>query len=139
MQIVDMNAILHGAKTELIRCANGLAAANSAARQPGGETIRIVVAPSGLVGITAISDWRAAKLASPNNERALEQPARFQIPQQRRSRLVDAPGHVRVDTIIIRMGGIPIIRARAASENLDEPDTALDQSPRDQTVFRVDA
>src|SRR5437870_3327194 len=109
-----MDALLNRPEAELVRGANDLAASDAAACQPGGEAIRVVVAPGRLVGVTAVCDGRAAKLAAPDYQCLLQKPAGFQVLEQACDRLIHALGHASVCLVVLGMGVIPVIHPRTA-------------------------
>ena len=70
VEIVHRDDFVHGAVTEFIGRAVGHAAANSAAREPHGEALGIVVAT-----VAALGEGRAAELAGPQEQRVVEESA----------------------------------------------------------------
>src|SRR5262245_14536052 len=74
MKIVDTDAILHGFITNLIRLAITHAAFDASAGHPRHETIWIVIAPA-----IALRNGHPAKLATPDDQRAVPQATAFQI------------------------------------------------------------
>src|SRR5207237_1002203 len=79
VKVVDVDALLAGAESELVSRADGPSALDAAAGQPGREAVRIVVASRAFVGVTTVGNRGASKLAAPNDQRAVKQTARFQI------------------------------------------------------------
>ena len=77
VQIVDVEFVFHRVEAEVVSRADALTAAHPAAGHPHRETARVVVAAAGL-----LSHRRAAKLTTPNDERLVEQAARFQIGEE---------------------------------------------------------
>jgi hypothetical protein len=67
VQIVNVNAILHGIPAELIRFAVRHSASHTTSSAPHGETVRVVVSAIGSLG-----RGRAAKLTSPDNQSIFE-------------------------------------------------------------------
>src|SRR5262249_26869542 len=82
VQIVDVNAIRHRFGAEFIRRAVNRAALDSTTREPGAESLVIVVA-SRIVVSVAVASWFAAKFSTPNDQRAVQQTSLFQIFQKR--------------------------------------------------------
>src|SRR2546425_8083181 len=68
VEIVNVDPIFDRAETKFVGGADDFAAPNAASGQPGGEAVGIVVAPGGLVRITAVGDRCPAKFAAPNDE-----------------------------------------------------------------------
>ena len=66
VQVVDVDFVFHCAEAEVIRRANGLAAANAAAGHPDAETVRAMV-----TALVALQHRCATELAAPHNERAV--------------------------------------------------------------------
>ena len=66
---------------------------------------------------------------------SVEQAARFQVLVSRPAiGPVGHPGHGAVGLVVLGVRGVPVVRAGAAGEDLDEADAALDQPPGDQAV-----
>src|SRR5579871_3276806 len=98
MEIMDADALLHGAKAKLIGGADGLAALDSAAGQPHGEPIWIVIA-----SLSALRHRRAAKLATPYHQRRIEQAALLEIGEKRRDGTIHVSAHlfvIAVDVVV---------------------------------------
>src|SRR5205814_887325 len=133
VKVVDVDALLAGAESELVSRADGPPALHAATGEPGREAVRIVVASRAFVGVTAVGNRGASKLAAPHDQRAVEQTARFQILQQGRGWAIDAPGHGRVDPDVIRVSVVPIVTAGAAGKDLDETHASLDEPSGAQT------
>ena len=70
VQIVKVHAVFHRGNTVFVGRAIGHAALHAAAGHPEGESGGVVVAPVRLLDVR-----RAAELATPNNQRLLEQTA----------------------------------------------------------------
>ncbi len=62
MKVVDMEFVFDGTKAEFIRCANGLAAFDAAARHPHGEARRVVIS-----AIAFFAHGSTAEFATPHN------------------------------------------------------------------------
>src|SRR5262249_32829207 len=87
--------------------------------------------------IGTLRERRSTEFAGPNNERLLEQAARFEIGEQARYRLIDGARIVFVTLLQIRML-IPAIAARWGAGQFDEAHTAFNQPSRDQTLSAKD-
>jgi phytoene dehydrogenase-like protein len=89
VQVVHRDDFLDGAVTELVGRAVGHAAAHAAACHPDGEALRIVVAT-----IATLRERRAPKLAGPQQQRVIEEPARLEVADERGDLLVGSfPNH----------------------------------------------
>ena len=92
VQVVHVNLVLHRAEAELVRLPESHAAAHAPSGQPGAETVRVVTAPEAVRIARAVLQIlivrRAPELARPDQQRFVEQPARLEIVDQRRDRLV---------------------------------------------------
>ena len=77
MKIVDVDTVLARAESKLVSRPDGLPALDPAAREPGCESIRIVVASGPFVGITAVGNRCASEFTASNDQCAVEQTARF--------------------------------------------------------------
>jgi hypothetical protein len=74
MQVVHVDFVLDGGKSELIRRPDGLAALDASPRHPNAEASRIVIAAR-----STLAGRRAAELAAPDDERLVEQAAGFEV------------------------------------------------------------
>ena len=74
MDVVDMRLLLGCTQANGVRAADDLSALGPAPREPHAESMRIVVA-----AIAAFAHGHAAKFAAPDDERAVEQAARFEV------------------------------------------------------------
>src|SRR5437867_1634137 len=88
VQIMDMHFVFDRGRAEFISRAIDHAATNAAAREDSGESLGIVVA-SGIVIAIAVPDRFAAKFSTPDDERAVEKIALFQVGDERSQGLVD--------------------------------------------------
>src|SRR5690348_2860331 len=98
MYIEHMRAPLHGAQSDLVSSADHLPSLDSAAGHPNGEAPGIVIP-----AFTLFVKRRAAEFPAPDDERFFEEPARFEIGQQPRDRLVRDMAHLRVVAFKIRV------------------------------------
>ena len=88
VQVVNVDAIVDGAEAEVIAGAVGHAALDAAAGQPHGEAPAVVVAAVVVLGQRALAVDGASELAAPDDQRVVEQPALFEVFDQRGARLV---------------------------------------------------
>ena len=79
LQIMDVHRLLSDVDTVVIRLAVGDAAAHTAAGQPVGKTVRVMVSTVNLVCEFALTIDRAAEFATPDDERVLEHAALLEI------------------------------------------------------------
>jgi hypothetical protein len=84
VQVVYVNRVLAGFVAQFVGRTLGESALHAAAGEPERKALVVVVAA---VGVLAVR--RAAELASPDQERIVEQPALAQIGQQPRDRPID--------------------------------------------------
>src|SRR5207249_4014898 len=99
---------------------------DAAAGQPGGETPRVVIAAD-----AALAHRRAAELAAPDDQRAVQQAARLQVAEQPGDGPITLAAVAAVVALHVAVR-IPLA-ARAAVE-LHETHAALHQPPRQQAV-----
>ena len=79
LQIMDVHRLLSDVDTVVIRLAVGDTAAHTAAGQPVGETVRVMVSTVNLVCEFPLTIDRAAEFATPDDERVLEHAALLEI------------------------------------------------------------
>ena len=84
VKVVNVHRVFDGSEAEFVRCADHLAAFHAAPGHPDGKAVRTVVTPA-----FAFGGGRAAELATPNDQRAFQKPAHFEVLQQRRATAVD--------------------------------------------------
>src|SRR5262249_6130681 len=107
------------------------AAFNAATREPDRKRERIVIA-----SLRSLTARHAAELGGPEHNRVFEQPARLQVLDQRRGWLIHSRRHIAVifgDVLV----AVPVAAREAvvgAAPDLNEPHTALEQTPRDQAI-----
>ena len=119
----------NGAAAQVIAVAE--APFHAAAGQPRRKSVRAVIAPGDLA--FPLRDRQPPKLAAPNDQRRIEQPALLQVLQQRRHRLVRFAASV-VETLLHVVVRIPNLRFDV---ELHEPHAAFDQAPGHQTTLAV--
>ena len=133
VQVVHVHGILGHVVAEVVGLAVTGAGLHAAAGHPHGEATRVVVATGfGAVPLALAGD-AAAELASPHDERVLEQSATLEVLDQGGAGLVGitatrgAPGGESAVVIPVRM------------EELDEADAAFDQASGEDAVGGVAA
>src|SRR6516225_10070485 len=87
LEVMDLDRILDGFGAEFVRRPINCAAFDSAPGEPDAEPFIVVIA-SGIVVAVPVARDGATKFAAPDHERAVEQPALFQIGEQAGCRLV---------------------------------------------------
>jgi len=130
VQVGHVVPMLGGVEAELVGRAMDNTPLNAGARQPHREPVRMMVAAVG-----PLRTGRAAELASPNDERFVEQSALFEVLKQRGDRLIDLLTKRGVARL---QPAMRIPRAGAtvgAMEQLHEPHAPLDQAPRRQALL----
>ena len=132
VEVVDLDLVLDGMVAIVVGRAEDGAAFDAAAGQPDGESVRVVIAAVGALG-----HRRAAELATPDHESRFQQTPGFQVAKQGGDRLVDGAGIVLMPVLEIAVL-VPAVGADVRAEQFDEPDAALDQSPRDQALAGED-
>ena len=126
VQLLDVEPVLDRLVAQFIGTADTDASLDAAAGHPHGESRGVVVAP-GAFGV--LGRWLSAELASPDDERLVEQSASLQVAKQSRDGKVRIAGVVLMVLLQITVG-IPVgIIVIAAGIHLDEADTAFDESP----------
>ena len=98
---------------------------DAAARQPDGESVRIVIAAGLLAGL---SHGEAAEFAPPDHQRLVEQTALVQVRQQARDRPVRLAGELLVVALDVGVAVPGELVVHAPGVDLDEAHAALDQS-----------
>src|ERR1700679_2771458 len=89
VQVVDLDLVFDGVITVVVGGAINRSPLDSAASQPHGESIGIVIAAVGSLGHRG-----PAELAAPDDQSALEQTACLQVGEQPRDRFVNGAGVV---------------------------------------------
>jgi len=87
----------HGVKAQLVRSAMLDATPNASARQPGAESLRMMITPG------TLGAGRSSKFGSKDNQRVVQQAALFQILKQACDRLIHLTGQLRVIRLDARM------------------------------------
>ncbi len=131
VQIVDMHAIHRDIEAKLVGLTKGDTGPDAAARHPHGEAAGVVIASMvGRVDIT-LADGRATELATPDDQRLIEQAAPLQIEHQGRGRLV---GVLALDAKLLREVTVLI---PADVVELDESNTAFGEPSREDAIRTV--
>src|SRR3954447_13779533 len=104
-----MDGILGRAEPELISSSDDLAALNPATRHPCRKAVGVMIAAGRVASAadTAIARRTATELTAPQNERAVEQPASFQILNQACDSLVGC-GRASLVVLIALLVSIPV-------------------------------
>jgi len=85
MEIMNMNSATYASEAELVRLAVRVAGLKAATCNPNGKAIWVMIAASSVF----LCIRRSTELASPPNNRIVQQPTLFKILEQRRNRLID--------------------------------------------------
>src|SRR5262249_42960809 len=124
MPVVDVYFAVDRFVAVVVGASVGEAAFDPTAGQPHGEALVVVVAAIGSLGIGS-----TAELAAPDDQRFLEEPARLQVLQEARNRLVDA-GRLVAQRVLEVAVVVPLARS-----DLDKTDAGLDEPPRQQALL----
>src|SRR5438270_5322434 len=125
MQIMDADLVCRGIEAELVRFAQSDARLNSAAGEPHGEAIRVMIASI----IAALDHGGPAKFTAPDYQGILEHVALLEIFDQRRAGLIG------VLAVLLEIGGEIDVLVPGFVKELDEAHAALDQPSRQETVI----
>ena len=91
VQVVDVDLVFDGGEAEFVGGAVDVAALDAAAGQPHGEAVVVVVAA---VEARQLGDRRAAELAAPDHQRAVEQAALLEVGEEGGDGLVPLAGQL---------------------------------------------
>src|SRR5690606_1328239 len=91
VQVVEMDLVFDGEVAVVVGGAVADAGLHAAAGEPHGVALGIVVA-----AVVSLGDGGASKLASPENERVLEEAAGFEVGEEAGDGQVDLAGVLRV-------------------------------------------
>src|SRR5260370_36975732 len=115
-------------EAKLVGGAPGRSRLYPSARQPDGERLGMVVAAeTAAQGDVALHHWRAAEFATPDHQRAFEQTALFQVPDQSRR------GLVRRRAIAPHVAHHGTVCVPALMVDIHEANTALDHAACQKT------
>jgi len=132
MKIVNMDAVFNRIEAEFIGLAHYLPGFDAAAGHPHREGVDVMIA-AGLLAIFA--HRRAAKFATPNDERVFEKPSCFQISDQRCGRLINVVANF-FEIVFERFAGTSVA-VPTCMIKLDETDTTFDEAAGEQAVARI--
>src|SRR6185503_11775463 len=119
VQIANVMLVQGGFVAQFVRLAV-TAGLHSAAREPVGETLRIVIASV----TAALQESLTSELTAPDDERFIEQTPLFEVAQQRGNGLVDL-GTVDLQVFFHAVVGVPVLLLMpAAVVNLDKAHAA---------------
>src|SRR5262249_16852652 len=91
VQVVNMNFVFHGRRTEFVGGSIDDAASDASPGQPGAEPAVVVVA-AGIIVSVAVPDGFPSQLSAPNPQGAGEQSALFQVGEKRGAGSIDFVG-----------------------------------------------
>src|SRR5262245_49281568 len=131
LQIVDVDAVLGGTEAEFVGGAESDAGLDAAAGQPHGKGLDVVIPAD---GFAALAHGRAAELAAPDDERVVEEAALLQIAHERGTGLIHFARYLLESAAEI--GAAAAVMIPVGVVKLDEPDAALDEPSREQTIVR---
>ena len=110
---------------KLVRCAIDHSAFDSAAGQPGGEALPVVIASGFFCRAVILGHWQTANFAAPMHNRRVQQAASLEILDQSCGGLVCLAAAV--DEILLN--AFVVIPNLAVDKDLDEAHSAFDQTP----------
>ena len=128
VHVVDVHRVFRGVVAVVVGAAVAEATADAAASHPHREAFGVVIAA--VVG--RLGHRRAAKLAAPQQQRVVEQPATLEVREQPGDRLVDLRGFFSMALPQIRML-IPL-HLGVAVGHLDKPHPRLGKPPCQQAL-----
>ena len=130
LEVVYRDDVLGDFIAHLVAFSVGRTAVDASAGQPRAVGLGVVAASfGGRVG----DEGRAPEFRRPDDQGIVEHPARFQIVDQSRDRLIDV---LRQPVIALHVGvGVPVVvNGGAAVDQLDKADAAFGHSPRRQAL-----
>jgi len=127
VQVVDVDFVFHRRESKVVGRSVDGSAFDSAARQPHGETVGVVVS-----AVATLRCGSSAKLAAPDDERFFKQAALFEISEQLRDRLVNVFAQFLVLCVVLAVG-VPGLSV--AVVDLHKSHAFFAQSPSQQTRF----
>ena len=125
VEVVNVDSVFNSVKTELIRRPIGEPTSDAASGQPHRKGVRVVVTTRSL------ASRRSAELASPDDQRFVQQSSRFQVGQQGRDGLIAG----RSDFFVIAYVGVAVPLAADIGNYV--PNTSLDKSTGQQSLAAV--
>src|SRR5262245_4504441 len=128
VEVVDVHRILDDVVTVVVGGAVRDARLEPAPRRPERKTTAMMIAA--VIGCRqrALAVHGAAELASPDDERVVEQAALLEILDERRGRLID------VEALAANLPRQIAVLVPAAMHELNEADAALDHAARQEAV-----
>src|SRR3954452_16990024 len=135
VQVVDVDGILHGTEAELVGGAVDLSALDAAAGHPDREAVRVVIASVDLPALRIQLDrGRAPELATPENQRLVEEAALRQILEER----ADGPVALASEPAMLTLDiAVAVPRLHRAVPDLDKANPLLDEPPSNQRLSAV--
>jgi hypothetical protein len=127
VQVVHVHPVLHRVEAQIVRLADRLAALDTAAGEPVGEGVRVVVAAVG----AALHHRRAAELAAPDHQSVVQHPPLLQVGDQRRRSLIG------VLAVLLQVGDEVAVLVPGFVVDLHEADPFLDEPAGQQGRVRV--
>src|ERR1051325_4963128 len=130
MQVVDVDLVLNRSSAEFIRRAIDRSAAHATTGQHGCKRFAVVIAPRVVVAV-AVAHGFAAKLAAPDDQRAVEEIPFLEVFDGRGKGLIDFFRALRQPVFDVLM------MVPAAGPDLNKPHTALDQTAGDEELIAL--
>ena len=133
VEIVDGGDVFDGLVAEVVGGAVGEWGFHTRAHEEAGEAAGVVVTAAGAF----LEGGHAPELRCPNNQRVVEQSARFEVIEQCGTRFIEDG---RVDVVLLPddLVAVPVADAFAhgvrAVEQVHEADAAFEQTPREEAV-----
>ena len=118
VQIVDMDLVPSGIKTEFIRLAEGEPGFYSATGEPHGEAIGVMIAAI----VASLHHGGASEFPAPDDQGILEQTALLKVRDE------SGTGLVGILAILFQVGHEVAMLIPGLVENLDESDAAFDEA-----------
>ena len=125
MEVVNVDGILSGVEPEFVRGPKGETGFHAAAREPHGESVRVVITAV----VAALNHRRATELTAPDDDGVLEESALLQITHQSGTGLVGLPalfGESLREAAVVIPGLV---------EELNEANPTLDQAAGEDAVI----
>ena len=129
VQVVNVDLAFDGAEAEFVRFTVDVAGFHTTTGDPEGEGVDVMVAAD---GVAILSHRCAAELATPNDERVVEQSALLQVQHQGGTRLIDIAADLLEVGVEILSGTTVTVPVRVIE--LHETDISLDQTTGQQAV-----
>ena len=130
LQVVNMDGVFDDVVPEVVRGAVGDPRLYAAARDPAGETARVVITTVISCCQLSLRVIRSSEFAAPDDEGVIEQPALFEVGDQRVARAID------VGTLPANSLGQIAVMIPAGVIELDETNIPLGKAPGKKAVGR---